>query len=138
MAMEAYKAIGEQLIDKLIAETDQPEKDEIEKGHYYEIQDADLLDGDESLSGDWCFHVHGEHCMFENQLTGQTLEISLGSKESIANLDPYFFYGFLKTTDNFRNLTEYFEKPFSDMCDFFEEMERQKKMIQVNGAYRKR
>ncbi|MFW2172431.1 DUF6896 domain-containing protein [Acinetobacter guillouiae] len=136
-AMDNYKAIAEVLIDKLITETDQPEKEKINAGHYYEIQDADFLNGQKTLSEDWSFFVHGEHCMFENLITGQILEVSLGNKESIGNLDPYFFYNFLKTTFEFNHLTKYFVNPFSSTLDFFEKLERQKILTIDFGVYRK-
>lgn len=133
-AMDSYNAMAQLLIDKLITETDQPEKAAIRAGHYFEIQNAELLNGQENLSGNWCFDVHGEHCMFKHVATGQTLEVLLGDKESIANLDPYFFYLFLKTTKQFRHLAEYFENPFSDTLSFFEKLERDQKMINVYGV----
>lgn len=77
--MDKYKSMAQQLIDKLIAETNQPEKIEIEAGHYYKIQNAELLNTQEILSGNWWFDVHGEHCRFENLTTGQILEVSLGN-----------------------------------------------------------
>ena len=73
----------------------------------------------ENLSDTWWFDVHGEHCMFKNLTTGQILEVSLGDKESIVNLDPYFFYNFLETTANLKHLTKYFKNPFSDTLNFF-------------------
>ena len=133
-AMDNYKAIAEQLIDKLISETDQPQKIEVETGHYYEIQNADLITGLENLSGNWRFDVHGEHCMFKNLITGQALEVSLGNKESIGNLDPCFFYNFLKTSENFKHLTKYFDNPFSDTLDFFKKLEREQRMTNVYGV----
>ena len=137
-AMDIYTTIAQKLISKLILETDQPEKNKINEGHYYEIQNTDLLHGHQILSDNWLFDVHGEHCMFKNLTTGQTLEVSLGDKESIRNLDPYFFYNFIETTDCFRHLVKYFSNPFRDMAIFFEEMERQKKMIHIERVeYRK-
>jgi hypothetical protein len=133
-AMDNYKTIAQLLIDKLITETDQPEKEEIQAGHYFEIQNADLLNGQENLSDNWLFDVHGEHCMFKNLTTGQMLEVSLGDKESIANLDPYFFYHFLETTDNLKHLTMHFKNPFSDMLTYFEQLEKEEKMINVYGV----
>lgn len=130
-AMDNYKTIAQLLIDKLITETDQPEKAEIQAGHYFEIQNADLLNGQENLSDNWWFNVHGEHCMFKNLTTGQILEVSLGDKESIANLDPYFFYNFLETTDDFKHLTKYFKNPFNDTLNFFEKLVKEQKMINV-------
>ncbi|MFA4870756.1 MAG: hypothetical protein WC623_21345 [Pedobacter sp.] len=133
-AMDNYKTIAQLLIDKLIAETDEPEKAEIEVGHYYEIQNADLLNRQENLSDTWWFDVHGEHCMFKNLTTGQILEVSLGDKESIVNLDPYFFYNFLETTANLKHLTKYFKNPFSDTLNFFEKLEKEQKMVNVYGV----
>lgn len=130
-AMDSYKAIAELLIDKLITETDQPEKVQIEAGHYFEIQNADLLNGQENLSDNWWFDVHGEHCMFKNLTTGQILEVSLGSKECIGNLDPYFFYNFLETTKSLKHLTKYFNNPFSDTLNFFEKLEQQKILTNI-------
>ncbi|SEK74091.1 hypothetical protein [Paenibacillus sp. OK003] len=91
-AMDTYKSIAQELIDKLISETSQAEKEEIINGaYYYLLSNEEVLNGEELLSGEWHFDVHGEHCMFENAETGQTLEVSLGSKEDVGNMDPYFF-----------------------------------------------
>jgi hypothetical protein len=133
-AMDYYKTIAQLLIDKLITETDQPEKAEIQAGHYFEIQNADLFNGQENLSDDWWFDVHGEHCLFRNLITGQTLEVSLGNEESIANLDPYFFYNFLETTENFRHLTKYFKNPFNDTLNLFKKLEKKQKMVNIYGV----
>ncbi|SYX83156.1 hypothetical protein [Paenibacillus alvei] len=68
-AMYTYKGIAQQLIEKLILETNQPEKSEIIKGNYYLISNEELLNSEEYLTDNWYFDVHGEHCMFErNQL----------------------------------------------------------------------
>lgn len=133
IAMDTYTAIAEKLINKLISETDQPEKANINAGHYYEIENAELLNGEENLSGNWSFWVHGEHCKFENIETGQILEVSLGNQESIKNLDPYFFYNFLSTTENYKHLTKYFKDPFKDTCNFFEALEEKQVLIHVYG-----
>lgn len=133
-AMDDYKTIAQLLIDKLITETDQPEKAEIQAGRYFEIQNADLFNGQENLSDNWWFDVHGEHCLFKNLATGQTLEVSLGNKESIANLDPYFFYNFLETTENFRHLTKYFKNPFNDTLNLFKKLEKKQKMVNIYGV----
>jgi len=133
-AMDSYKTIAQLLIDKLITETDQPEKAKIQAGRYFEIQNADLLNGQENLSDNWWFDVHGEHCLFKNLTTGQTIEVSLGNEESIANLDPYFFYNFLETTENFRHLTRYFKNPFNDTLNLFKKLEKKQKMVNIYGV----
>jgi hypothetical protein len=130
-AIDVHETIAKQLILKLISETDQPKKKEIEKGYYSEIQNAELLNGQENLTDNWWFDVHGENCLFKNSLTGQTLEVLLRDKDSIGDLDPYFFYNFLKTTQEFNHLTEYFKNPFNDTLNFFVELEREGYLVLI-------
>ncbi|TYQ15263.1 UNVERIFIED_CONTAM: hypothetical protein Cloal_1697 [Acetivibrio alkalicellulosi] len=125
-AMDTYKIIANKLIGKLISETKQPEIKEIIKGQYYLIENSELINGKKHLSDSWDFDVHGEHCLFVNLVTGQRLEVSLGNKESLGNLDPYFFYDFLKTTESLKHLADNFKNPFNDMCAFFEHLIEQK------------
>ncbi|CAM3012667.1 hypothetical protein HP548_26935 [Paenibacillus taichungensis] len=137
-AMETYKRVAQELIDKLISETSQAEKSEIIDGAYHLLSNEEVLNGEEYLSGNWHFDVHGEHCMFENAETGQTLEVSLGSKNDVGNMDPYFFYNFLKSTANYEHLIAYFENPFGDMLNLFERLAAQNVLIHVHGVeYRK-
>ncbi|KFF10826.1 DUF6896 domain-containing protein [Flavobacterium hydatis] len=137
-AMDEFETIAEQLINKVITETKQPEIEAIKNGDYYEIENADFLNNQNTLSDNWYYDVHGEHCLFENTITGQTLEVSLGHKEHIANLDPYFFYNFLKTTKHFTHLTKHFESPFKDMLDLFEDLEQRKLLKHIYRiGYRK-
>ncbi|NMI06464.1 hypothetical protein HF638_20995 [Paenibacillus sp. SZ31] len=136
--MDMYQRIAQQLIEKLIMETDQPDRAEILEGAYHLLSNADVINGEEELTENWFFDVHGEHCLFQNTETGQTLEVSLGSPKDVGNMDPYFFYNFIKTTPELAYLTSYFENPFKDMLDFFERMEAQHVLIHVHGVeYRK-
>ncbi|MCW3791697.1 hypothetical protein OM416_08905 [Paenibacillus sp. LS1] len=136
--MDMYQRIARELIEQLILETDQPDRMEILAGAYDMLTNADAIHGGEELTGDWFFDVHGEHCMFQNTETGQTLEVSLGSPEDVGNMDPYFFYNFIKTTPEIAYLTAYFENPFKDMLDFFERLQAQHVLIHVHGVeYRK-
>ncbi len=134
VAMDHFKILSKQLIDKLIAETDQPQKLEIAKGHYYEIENAELLNGEENLSDNWYFDVHGEHCLFKNLITKQTLEVSLGDEESIGNLDPAFFYHFLETTIEFKHLTAHLGHPFNGTLKVFTELEEQNLLEHISGV----
>ncbi|WP_245838411.1 hypothetical protein NSQ20_24185 [Paenibacillus sp. FSL K6-1122] len=77
--MDMYQRIAGQLIDQLILETDQPDRAEILEGAYHLLSNADVIHGEEELTGNWYFDVHGEHCMFKNTKTGQTIEVFLGS-----------------------------------------------------------
>ena len=133
-AMDEFASIAELLINKIITETIQPEIENTSAWQYYKIEDAELLSGNETLSDGWWLEVHGEHCFFRNTKTNQELEVHLGNRESSANLDPQFFYNFLKTTEKFNHLTKYFENPFQDMIAFFEKLLSDQKMINVGGV----
>ena len=130
-AMDLYQTIAKQLVYKLISETDQPEIEKIKKGEYDLIENAKLLNTKETLSDNWYFEVHGEHCLFRNLVTRQELEVSISNKEFIENLDPYFFFNFLQTTGHLRYLTKYFQNPFSDILSLFEELAKQKLMKHI-------
>ncbi len=134
LAMEIYNKNARHLIDKLIIETNQPQKTEIVLGNYCYIQNAELFNGREHLSDDWSFNVHGEHCLFENIDTGQRLEVSLVDKSSVDNLDPYFFYNFLETTESLKHLTKYLGHPFNGTFELFKDLERQKILTHISGA----
>jgi hypothetical protein len=133
-AMNARQALAEQLINKLLCETDQPEKTAIAQGQYHEIRNADLLSGQTTLSGNWWYDVHGAHCLFQNTVTGQMLEVSLGNESSPGNLDPYFFHQFLRSTESLRHLAAHFPRPFADMLAFFEELARQRVLVHLHGV----
>ncbi|APO47246.1 hypothetical protein BS614_26480 [Paenibacillus xylanexedens] len=71
--IDMYQRNARQLIDQLILETDQPDRAEILEGAYHLLTNADVIHGEEELTGNWYFDVHGEHCMFK------TLEVFIGS-----------------------------------------------------------
>ncbi|MFL0376035.1 hypothetical protein [Paenibacillus amylolyticus] len=58
--MDMYQRIARQLIDQLILETDQPDRTEILAGAYHLLSNADVIQGEEELTGNWYFDVHGE------------------------------------------------------------------------------
>lgn len=133
-AIDERTVLARQLIYKLILETSQPETAEIDAGNYDFIENCEK----EILSGDWYYDVHGEHCLFINKITNQKLEVSLGSDIDLENLNPYFFYDFLATTQKFNHLASFFQSPFVDMLCFFEELEKQEVLEQINRIeYRK-
>lgn len=133
-AMDVRQALAARLTGKLLRETDQPEKAALTRGEYCEIQNADLLNGQPTLSGNWWYDVHGEHCLFQHTVTGQKLEVSLGTEASLGNLDPYFFHQFLHSTASLRYLAAHFPRPFTDMLAFFEELVRQQELVHLHGV----
>ena len=122
LAMDHFKSLAELLILKLINETNQPESTSIANGEYFLIECADSTTGESLLSGGWSYFIHGEHCLFVNQITDQELEVFLGFREFVGKLDPYFFYQFLVTTPQYQHLTKYFQQPFQDMCEIFDNL----------------
>ncbi|ETT29929.1 MULTISPECIES: hypothetical protein [Paenibacillus] len=57
--MDMYQRIARQLIDQLIMETDQPDRMEILAGAYDMLTNTDVIHGEEELTGNWYFDVHG-------------------------------------------------------------------------------
>ena len=133
-AIDAHMALAQELMHKLITETDQPEKAFIANGHLDEIQNADVCAGGETLSGGWWFNVHGEHCLFHNLETGQKLEVALGSPDCVATVDAYFFDQFLASSKEFKHLSLCIEQQFGGVLPVFEQLTRENKMQHVHGV----
>ena len=133
-AIDVHIALAQALIHKLITETDQPEKELIEDGHFDEIQNADVYAGGDTLSGAWWFDVHGEHCLFHNLETGQKLEVALGSPDCVATVDAYFFDQFLASSKEFKHLSLCIEQQFGGVLPVFEQLTRENKMQHVHGV----
>jgi hypothetical protein len=55
----------------------------------------------ETLSPDWSADEHGEHCRFENRVTGQVVEAPFANPILLKHVDPYFFALFVKSTHSF-------------------------------------
>ena len=60
------------------------------------------------LNEEWSFFLHGAHCCFEHIVTGQTLEVRYTEKPEFGILDGFFFYTYMQTTDEFKNLAKWF------------------------------
>ena len=133
-ALDAHIALAHELMHKLITETDQPEKALIANGHFDEIQNADVYTGGETLSGEWWFDVHGEHCLFHNLVTGQKLEVALGDQDCVAAVDAYFFAQFLASSTAFQGLSRWVEQVHGGVLAVFEQLARENKMQQVRGV----
>ena len=133
-AIDVHMALAQELMHKLITETDQPEKTLIANGHFDEIQNADVYAGGETLSGAWWFDVHGEHCLFHNLETGQKLEVALGNPDCVATVDAYFFEQFLASSKEFQSLGLCIEQQFGGVLAVFEQLAHEHKMQQVNGV----
>lgn len=63
---------------------------------------------------DWRYFLHGYHCGFENQVTGQSIEVPLIYGLDFGDLDPYFFSHFIKSTNQYQPLPVAIYEDFHD------------------------
>ncbi|MEU7475162.1 hypothetical protein AB0A63_04210 [Lentzea sp. NPDC042327] len=61
----------------------------------------------------WSVHEHGEHCRFENLVTGVVVEAFVDRPD---DLDPYFLLEFARTEHRHRAVAEACVEGFHDMC----------------------
>lgn len=123
--MAHFRQLAASLMEQILQETEQPEMEKIHSGEYGFVQNTFI----ENLGGDWYYNVHGEHVMFQNRVSGQTLEVFLFNRESLGDLDPYFFHQFLKTTPQYQHLALLFPLAYQDMVCFLDEMTKQGQML---------
>lgn len=57
----------------------------------------------------WNYHLHGSECLFENNYTGQEVEVIVVTPPEFGYLDPYFFYNYMATTEQFKQLAAWFD-----------------------------
>lgn len=60
------------------------------------------------VNDEWNFWFHGGECQFENQKTGQIVEIVITNGSEFGGLNSYFFLQYLKTTPKFEMLANFF------------------------------
>ena len=128
IAINDFESLSQQLLDKVLIETSQKDKDEVLNGN------LDYLENTETgeLKNNWNFEIHGEHCDFKSKTTGQSLTICLGIN-SINFLDPNFFYNFLKTTSKHKKLANQLTDKFSSVYSLFQQMENKGILKKVEG-----
>ena len=96
-----YRQLGEELIFKLVNELD------LELNKDSPIVTFNELKRDGRQRGeveDWKYFVHGFHCGFENNKTGQFIEVPLVFGLEFGDLDPYFFTKYIKSTPKYNPL----------------------------------
>lgn len=64
------------------------------------------------LNKDWDYYFHGSECRFENNKTGQVVEIIIITRPEFGYLDTYFFYNYMATTEKFKSLAAYFDNDY--------------------------
>ncbi|KOV78517.1 hypothetical protein [Nocardia sp. NRRL S-836] len=66
-----------------------------------------------AVGAEWLVHEHGEHCRFENAVSGVVVEACVDRPEE---LDPYFLLEFARTDAAHRVVAEACVEGFHDMC----------------------
>lgn len=77
---------------------------------------ASLLKRYESgdVPDEWYTDEHGEHVLFENVKTGQTIEVPLDGPPSLEDVDPYFFSQFVCTSEAHPRVSQLIDDYFHD------------------------
>jgi len=74
---------------------------------------------------EWRYAFHGIHCGLTNNKTGQRIEIPLTYGLEFGQLDPYFFTGFIKSTNEYQPL------PIGIYCDYSDGKRILEKMVEL-------
>lgn len=61
----------------------------------------------------WYLHPHGEHCRFENVVSGELVEANIYAPET---LDPYFLLEYAKSAGHYGAVVDACVEGFHDMC----------------------
>ncbi len=96
-----YRQLGEELLFKLVDKLD------LKLNKDFPMETFNELKRDKRQIGkleDWRYFVHGFHCGFENNETGQIIEVPLVFGLEFGDLDPYFFSKFIKSTPKYEPL----------------------------------
>ena len=68
------------------------------------------------LNEHWNYYLHGAECQFENIKTKQIVEVIIVTKPEFGYLDCYFFYNYMETTEQFKNLASFFSNNYLNIC----------------------
>jgi hypothetical protein len=96
-----YRHLGKELIFKLADKLD------ITINQDYPMMTFNELKSDKRQIGkveNWRYFVHGFHCGFENNITGQIIEVPLVFGLEFGDLDPHFFTKYIKSTPKYNPL----------------------------------
>lgn len=86
--------------------------------------------------GDWKYFFHGFHCCFENQKTGQTIEVPLVFGLEFGDLDPYFFSIFIKSTPEYQPLPVEIYEDYADGARINDKMLSLGKFERINSNFK--
>lgn len=125
-----YRQLGEELLFKLV------DKLNLKLNKDFPMETFNELKRDKRQIGkleNWRYFIHGFHCGFENNKTGQIIEVPLVFGQEFGDLDPYFFSKFIKSTPKYKPLpVEIFEE-YADGVRINERMLSHGKFKRINS-----
>jgi len=114
-----YRQLGEELIFKLVDKLD------LKLNKDFPMETFNELKADKRQIGkveDWKYYIHGFHCGFKNNKTGQLIEVPLVFGLEFGDLDPYFFSTFIKSTPKYKPLPIEIFEDYADGVRISEKM----------------
>lgn len=85
------------------------------------------------VNEEWNFWFHGAECQFENQATGQIVELVITNGSEFGALDSYFFLKYLKTTLRFKKLADFFSDDLISLTKTLNLLEDSGKLQRINN-----
>lgn len=92
--------------------------------HQMEVCAAPVSSGDPDypktvrcFNATWCLDPHGEHCRFDNLVSGQVVEANIHARETV---DPYFLLLYAETPGRHGAVVDACTEGFHDMCRLLE------------------
>jgi len=83
----------------------------------------------------WHYYLHGFHCAFLNNKSGQKIEVPLVFSLEFGDLDPYFFSQFIKSTKDYSPLPVKIYDNYSDGKQIIETMLSLGKFERINSNF---
>jgi len=102
----------------------------------YPLRNFNPLKRDERSVGfmkNWRYNLHGFHCGFENQKTGQEIEVPLVFGLEFGDLDPYFFTRFIRSTKDYEPIPVLIHDDYHDGVKINEKMLSLGKFEKINS-----
>jgi hypothetical protein len=128
-----YRQLGEELLFKLVDKLD------LKLNNDFPMEMFNKLKQDKRQFGkveDWKYFIHGFHCGFENNKTGQLIEVPLVFGLEFGDLDPYFFSKFIKSTPQYKPLPIDIYEDYADGIRINEKMISLGKFERINSNVR--
>lgn len=114
-----YRQLGEELLFKLVDALDLKLNTDFPLVTFNGLKSGKHIKG---KMDDWTYFVHGFHCGFKNDTTGQDIEVPLIFSLEFGVLDPYFFSRYIKSTPEYHPLPVEIFEDFADGCRINDKM----------------